>query len=324
MSAFTKTVWTKIKDGFESPKRQTTSGAPAPPYAPRTYAFNGDVFVEIDQPGSTVHVTSPAHEPHRPIFTVAVGVFDVLMLIIMFIAQRGTNLSSNTWIKMGAKYVPCMKPLSSKAERLANNAGLKSQCYAFLFPYQIYRFFTPMFLHAGVRHLLNNLVYQALAGSILERKYGTKIFSICYILFGFSGNIMSALVKTKTVSAGASGAVYGLLFFCIIDNTLRIFTIENMKDKIIQFCIMLLVIPYFIMSVFVDVDFSGNIDHAGHGGGALMGILVSIFLCDMPNFITRRVPNGGRRIQLIALIAIIGYFVISLFVFYLLKPISLK
>ncbi|CAF4549909.1 unnamed protein product [Rotaria sp. Silwood2] len=328
MSTFPKTVWTKIKDGFESPKRQTTSNrsssAPAPPYASRTYAFNGDVIMEIDQQGSTVQVTSPSREPHRPIFTIGVGVFDILMLIIMYIVQRGTGLSSDTWITMGAKYVPCMKALSSKAERLAYDAGLKSRCHAFLFPYQIYRFFTPMFLHAGVRHLLNNLVYQALAGSILERKYGTKVFAICYIVFGFSGNVMSALVKPKTVSAGASGAVYGLLFFCIIDNTLRIFTIENLKDKIIQFCIMLLVIPYFIMSIFVDVDFSGNIDHAGHGGGALMGILVSMYLCDMPNFITSRVPNGGRRIQLIALIAIIGYFFISLFVFYLLKPISLK
>lgn len=123
---------------------------------------------------------------------------------------------------------------------------------------------------------------------------------------------------------GASGAVYGLLFFCIIDNTLRIFTLKDFKDKVVQFLLMLLIVPYFVMSVFLDVDFSGNIDHAAHGGGALMGILVAIFLCDMPDFITVRVPNGGRRIQLIALIAIVGYCVITLFVFYLLKPLSIK
>ena len=126
------------------------------------------------------------------------------------------------------------------------------------------------------------------------------------------------------VSVGASGAVYGLLFFCIIDNTFRIFTITNLQDKIVQFLIMLLVIPYFILSVFVDVDFSGNIDHAAHGGGALMGILIAMFLCEMPEFITKRVPNGQRRIQLIALIAIIGYFSISLLVFYLFIRVSLK
>lgn len=129
----------------------------------------------------------------------------------------------------------------------------------------------------------------------------------------------SKLENLILVSVGASGAVYGILFFCIIDHTLRIFTLTNLQDKIIQFLTMFLVIPYFIMSVFVDVDLSGRIDHAGHGGGALMGILVAIFLCDMPEFIIRRVPNGARRIQLIALIAIIGYFVISILVFYILR-----
>ncbi|CAF0761202.1 unnamed protein product [Adineta ricciae] len=326
MSTFTRAMWMKIRDGFESSKRtptsNTTSNTSVPPYASRTYAFNGDVIMELDRQERVTHVSSSG-PTHRPLFTVGVGVFDLLMLIIMYIVQRGTTLTSDTWIKMGGKYVPCMKALTYKAERDMYNSGLKSQCHAFLFPYQIYRFFTPMFLHGGVTHLLNNLVYQALAGSLLERKYGTKTFAISYILFGFSGNIMSALIRPKTVSVGASGAVYGLLFFCIIDNTLRIFTIKNLQDKIIQFLIMLLVIPYFVMSVFLDVDFSGRIDHAAHGGGALMGILVALFLCEMPEFITKRVPNGARRIQFVALVAIVGYFCISLLVFYI-KPIRMK
>ena len=199
MTAFTKTVWTKIKDGFESPKRQTTTtNTPVPPYASRTYAFNGDVIVEMDRQNPTVNVTVSSNESHRPLFTVGVSVFDVLMLIIMYIFQRGTVLQSDTWIKMGGKYVPCMKALSSKADRLAYNTGLKSRCYWVLFPYQIWRFFTPMFLHGGVTHLLNNLVYQVLVGAILKRKYGTKTFAICYILFGFNGNVMSALVSPKS------------------------------------------------------------------------------------------------------------------------------
>ena len=297
----------------------------------------------VDQPAPSALSSTTVVVAYRPLFTVGVSLFDFLMLLLTYLVQRGLVIQSDTSIKMGGKYVPCMRPLSSKAEQAMYNAGLKSQCHAFLFPYQIYRFFTPMFLHGGVSHLLNNLVYQVLAGSLMERKYGTKAFAICYLLFGFSGNVMSSLTSPRNgksflclkhrtrsisplalVSVGASGAVYGLLFFCIIDNTLRIFTVPNLTDKIIQFLIMLLVIPYFIMSVFLDVDFSGRTDHAAHGGGALMGILVATFLCEMPDFITRRVPNGARRIQLIALIAIVSYFVLSLFIFYFLKPISLK
>jgi len=123
---------------------------------------------------------------------------------------------------------------------------------------------------------------------------------------------------------GASGAVYGLLFFCIIDNTLRIFTITNIQDKIIQFLITFLVIPYFILSIFFDVDCSGHTDHAAHIGGAIMGILIAMFLCDMPGFITARVHNGEKRIQLIALILILAYFLITLLIFYFLIPVYLK
>ena len=200
MAAFTRTVWTKIKDGFESPKRSTTTTTTttrsAPPYASTTYTFNGDVIMAMDQPNRTEYVAPVSEKVHRPFFTIGVSILDVLMLIIMFIVERGTTLGTNTWITMGAKYVPCMKPIA--ANRISNDAGLKLRCFAFLYPYQIYRFFTPMFLHGGFRHLLNNLVYQVLVGSILERKYGTKTFAICYILFGFSGNVMSALVSPKS------------------------------------------------------------------------------------------------------------------------------
>ena len=193
-----KAVWTKIRDGFEGPRQQTTSNTPAPPYASRTYTFNGDVIMETNSQNPTHQITYTSNKKHRPLFTVAIGIFDVLMLIIMYIVQRGRVLQSDTWIKMGGKYVPCMKPLSSAAARAAYSSSLKSRCFAFMFPYQIYRFFTPMILHGGVTHLLNNLVYQVLVGSIVEKKYGTKTFAICYVLFGFSGNVMSALVRPKS------------------------------------------------------------------------------------------------------------------------------
>ena len=199
MSSWPRTAWIKIKSGFETPAQQTNNNQNVPPYASRTYAFNGDTVIDVDRSGTTVHqLSSSSNQNHRPLFTIGVGVFDIVMLLIMYAVQGGFTLTSDTWIKMGGKYVPCMKPLSSKDERYSTNAALKMQCHAFLFPYQIYRFFTPMFLHGGIRHLLNNLVYQALAGSILERKYGTKIFAACYILFGFSGNVMSALAHPKS------------------------------------------------------------------------------------------------------------------------------
>ncbi|CAF1563947.1 unnamed protein product [Rotaria sp. Silwood1] len=318
----------KIKEKFNSPQKQLTSYVHSTSSDSSnlfdTHNYSKDLLIEIDQSEHDFHVTPSSLEPHCPIFTLAIGVLDILVLIVLYIVQEGTIITSETWIKMGCKYVPCMKPLYSKAEQEIYNVGLKSQCQSFLFPYQFFRFITPIFLHGDITHLLSNLVYQALVGTLLEGKYGKKTLAICYILFGFSANVMSSLCNPKSISVGASGAVYGLLFFCIIDNTLRVFTITNIQDKIIQFLITLLVIPYFILSIFLDVDSSGHVDHAAHIGGAVMGTLVAIFLCDMPAFITTRIPHGEKRIQLIALTSIIGYFIITLLIFYLFIPVHLK
>ncbi|CAF1007160.1 unnamed protein product [Didymodactylos carnosus] len=251
--------------------------------------------------------------PQRPIFTIAVSAVDVLLLIITYIVNRGFKLSSSTLIKMGGKYVPCMKPPRSRLF----DQSLKLQCHSFLYPYQFYRFFMPIFLHGGWGHLMNNLIFQLLTGIILERKYGTKAFAIGYILFGLSGNILSALFLPKSVSVGASGAVYGLILFCLIDNILCIFTIRDYRDKIIQTLVMFVVIPYFVTSFFTDIDFSGRIDHAGHVGGALMGILAAGYMCEIPTFITSKMNE--KRIELISLISIIIYLVLTLLIFFLIK-----
>ncbi len=78
------------------------------------------------------------------------------------------------------------------------------------------------------------------------------------------------------------------------------------------------------MSIFFAVDMSGRTDHAAHIGGVIMGILVAIYLCKIPEFITIRIFNGKERIQFLALFAIISYFILTLVIFYLFIPVKLK
>jgi Na+-driven multidrug efflux pump len=110
----------------------------------------------------------------------------------------------------------------------------------------------------------------------------------------------------------------------MIDITLQVLTSDDSREKIVQYLITCLIIPYFIMSVFFTVDISGRTDHAAHIGGVIMGILVAIYLCKMPEFITKRIFNGEERIRLIAFISILSYFLFTLFIFYLFIPVNLK
>lgn len=82
---------------------------------------------------------------------------------------------------------------------------------------QYHRLFMTMFLHAGVIHLLTNMLSLANVGFPLERMYGSARVAVIYLVSGVSAALSSSLFLPNTVSVGASGAATMLgLFHSII------------------------------------------------------------------------------------------------------------
>jgi len=75
---------------------------------------------------------------------------------------------------------------------------------------QLWRLFTPMFLHASILHIGFNMYALYVLGAGLERFYGRWRFLAIYLLAGFTGNVASFLFSAAP-SLGASTAVFGLL-----------------------------------------------------------------------------------------------------------------
>src|SRR5947207_15707740 len=78
-----------------------------------------------------------------------------------------------------------------------------------------WRLATMMFVHAGFVQLVVNLAGLTQAGLLLERLIGNIAFGAVYLAAGIIAALISLLVSPISVSAGASGAVfgvYGLLF----------------------------------------------------------------------------------------------------------------
>ncbi len=75
---------------------------------------------------------------------------------------------------------------------------------------QIWRLFTPMFLHASVLHIGFNMYALFVIGTGLERFYGRGRYLTLYLLSGFTGNVASFLFSVEP-SLGASTAIFGLL-----------------------------------------------------------------------------------------------------------------
>ena len=75
---------------------------------------------------------------------------------------------------------------------------------------EVWRFITPIFLHIGITHIFVNMYSLYAIGPAVERFFGTPRFVITYLLAGISG-VVSSLALSPSPSAGASGAIFGML-----------------------------------------------------------------------------------------------------------------
>lgn len=139
--------------------------------------------------------------------------------------------------------------------------------------HEYYRLLTSIFLHFGIEHLLNNMVMLGALGFNLEPEIGRVRFLLVYFISGIGGNICSLLhnisLGENVVSAGASGAVFGLmgaLLCAAIRNKGRIGRL-NKKGLVIL----------VILSVYLGMAESG-VDNAAHIGGLVCGFVLEIFL----------------------------------------------
>jgi membrane associated rhomboid family serine protease len=70
--------------------------------------------------------------------------------------------------------------------------------------------FTYMFLHAGVGHILFNMLALFFFGPRLEAELGGRHFLLLYAVSGLAGAALSFLFSFNTAVVGASAAIYGV------------------------------------------------------------------------------------------------------------------
>ena len=80
-----------------------------------------------------------------------------------------------------------------------------------LFPLQPWTIITYMFLHAGLWHLLFNMLALYFFGPRLEARLGGRQFLWLYFVSGIMGAVLSIPFTPRAAIVGASGAVFGVL-----------------------------------------------------------------------------------------------------------------
>ncbi|MCX6128856.1 MAG: rhomboid family intramembrane serine protease [Proteobacteria bacterium] len=145
---------------------------------------------------------------------------------------------------------------------------------------EYWRYLTPMFLHSGFLHYaFNNWALYVVAYQI-EFLLGPKQFLLLYFGAGLAGNITSAVVRSTSISVGASGALFGLFGFGFyLERVIRskIFHETGTKPKAGAYTTM--AIGNIIFGFLIP-----QIDNSAHIGGLLAAIAFGyIWLRMVPN-----------------------------------------
>jgi rhomboid protease GluP len=135
---------------------------------------------------------------------------------------------------------------------------------------EVWRFFTPIFLHVTIPHVFINMYSLYAIGPAVERFFGTARFIAIYLLSGIAGVIFS-LAFSPFRSAGASGAIFGLL------GSLGTFLYLH-RDIFGRFGRMQLRQIVIVAILNLGLGFMPGIDNWGHLGGLIAGVALTFIL----------------------------------------------
>jgi len=170
----------------------------------------------------------------------------------------------------------------------------------------IYRLFAPIFMHAGILHLAYNSYFLARYGWLTEERFGRLIMLGIYIFSGIGSTAASALITPKTVSCGASGALFGLLGANLY------FVIRHYRQLRNAMCELIMIIFILVINLLLGFLQPGSTtDNWAHLFGFVYGVLASIpvihwFRDDINKKREKKLQIAGAVISVVSWILMIG------------------
>lgn len=180
----------------------------------------------------------------RTIVAYSLFAFNIIIFILMTFA--GGSQNESTLLAFGAKTNDLI------------NSG------------EVWRFVTPIFLHIGLLHLAFNSYALWIVGPQVEKLYGGARFLLLYVVTGIAGVAASYWYHPENVSAGASGAIFGLFGVLLVFSikyrkTIPAFFSKALGKGMLQTLAINLAIGFLIP----------QIDTSAHVGGLVAGCVLA-------------------------------------------------
>ena len=172
-----------------------------------------------------------------------------------------------------------------------------SQAANFTFVQTFFPFFSSMFLHGGVVHLVGNMLYLWIFGDNIEDKLGHFKYLCFYILCGIIASLVHVLLNkdSDVPCIGASGAIAGVLgAYMITFPHARIVTIIPILFlwPIIELPAMVVLGFWFVLQFFFG---TASITSSVSGGGVAWWAHIGGFVSGIFIFYALRVVHVGKK-----------------------------
>jgi membrane associated rhomboid family serine protease len=163
--------------------------------------------------------------------------------------------------------------------------------------------FFSMFLHAGLLHLLGNMLFLWIYGDNVEHRLGRLRYLICYLATGVAATTTHALLTPDPYFpvVGASGAISGVLGFYFVwfpRNIVKVFVVlfpffinvVHLPARWVLGFYLLLdnLLPFFLQHG------TGGVAHGAHIGGFVGGVVLALVYSSLQQAKAVRGFEGGK------------------------------
>jgi len=214
-----------------------------------------------------------------------------LMMLISIASAGGQGLFGGGFGGLLGRATPVLEWGGLAGKAVYRDTGTGAQ---FVAPYGVaegdyYRLLTAMFLHYGVVHLLLNMWALWILGRLLEAALGPVRFLTLYLVSGLGGSVAVYLFAPLGLTAGASGAIFGL--FAALFIVLKRLGRDTSS-----------VVPILVLNI--AISFVPGISLAGHLGGLVTGAIVALAMAYAPRK-SRNLVVAGVVAALLAIFVVL-------------------
>ncbi|MFY9609312.1 MAG: rhomboid family intramembrane serine protease [Blastocatellia bacterium] len=214
--------------------------------------------------------------------------------LILIVVNLGVFLLE--WLAGG------MGPLSADISVLIAFGAKKNALIAE--QHQYWRLVTCVFLHIGFVHFLLNNYALWIIGRDIEQIYGSARFLLLYVTTGVVASISSFFFSPNSVSAGASGAIFGLF------GVMAAFAFRYRKEipAALSKDIRRRVLPIIAINLVFGFSARGIVDNAAHIGGLFAGIALALVI-PFKHPEAKETSFVWRALQALCIAAVVASFV---------------